>query len=52
MGAAKPARSGLPLRSTATSIFPHVGQAFAIERDTIEKKSGKQSHEVAYGITS
>jgi predicted transposase YbfD/YdcC len=32
--------------------FPHVGQAFAIERDTIEKKSGKQSHEVAYGITS
>jgi len=32
--------------------FPHVGQAFAIERDTIKKKSGKQSHEVAYGITS
>jgi len=32
--------------------FPHVGQAFAIERNTIEKKSGKQSHEVAYGITS
>ncbi len=32
--------------------FPHVGQAFAIERDTIEKKSGKPSHEVAYGITS
>jgi len=32
--------------------FPHVGQAFAIERDTSEKKSGKQSHEVAYGIAS
>jgi predicted transposase YbfD/YdcC len=32
--------------------FPHLGQAFAIERDTIEKKSGKHSHEVAYGITS
>ncbi len=32
--------------------FPHVGQAFAIERHTIEKKTGKQSHEVAYGITS
>ena len=32
--------------------FPHVGQAFAIERETIEKKSGKRSHEIAYGITS
>lgn len=32
--------------------FPHVGQAFAIERDTIEKKTGKRSHEIAYGITS
>ena len=32
--------------------FPHVAQAFAIERETIEKKSGKRSHEIAYGITS
>jgi len=32
--------------------FPHVGQAFAIERETIKKKSGKHSHEIAYGITS
>jgi predicted transposase YbfD/YdcC len=32
--------------------FPHLGQAFAIERDAIEKKSGRHSREVAYGITS
>jgi predicted transposase YbfD/YdcC len=32
--------------------FPHVGQAFAIERERIEKKSGKRSHEIAYGVTS
>ena len=32
--------------------FPHVGQAFAIERETIKKNSGKRSHEIAYGITS
>ncbi|MCA1853195.1 MAG: ISAs1 family transposase, partial [Beggiatoa sp.] len=32
--------------------FPHVGQAFVIERDTIEKKTGKRSQEIAYGITS
>jgi predicted transposase YbfD/YdcC len=32
--------------------FPHVGQAFLIERDTIDKKTGKCSHEIAYGITS
>ena len=32
--------------------FPHVGQAFIVERLTINKKSGKQSREVAYGITS
>jgi len=32
--------------------FPHVGQAFAIERHFIYKKSGKCSCEVAYGITS
>jgi len=32
--------------------FPHVGQVFAIERQTIVKKTGKCSFEVAYGITS
>ncbi|MGH8511303.1 MAG: ISAs1 family transposase [Gammaproteobacteria bacterium] len=32
--------------------FPHVAQAFVIERETIEKKTGKRSHEIAYGITS
>ena len=32
--------------------FPHVGQAFVIERQTMEKKSGKISREIAYGITS
>lgn len=32
--------------------FPHVGQAFVIERERIDKKTGKSSTEVAYGITS
>ena len=32
--------------------FPHVGQAFLIERESIEKKSGEYSHDIAYGITS
>ena len=32
--------------------FPHVGQAFVIERHCIYKKSGKSSCEVSYGITS
>jgi len=32
--------------------FPHVGQAFLIERHSIEKKSGRCSFEIAYGITS
>lgn len=32
--------------------FPHVGQAFLIERQVVEKKSGKSSREIAYGITS
>jgi len=32
--------------------FPHVGQAFAIERHCVEKKTGKRSCEIAYGITS
>jgi len=32
--------------------FPHVGQAFAIERETIKKNSGNRSVDLAYGITS
>jgi predicted transposase YbfD/YdcC len=32
--------------------FPHVGQAFMIERESIEKKTGEHSHEVVYGVTS
>jgi predicted transposase YbfD/YdcC len=32
--------------------FPHVGQVFAIKREFTDKKSGKYSCEIAYGITS
>jgi predicted transposase YbfD/YdcC len=32
--------------------FPHVAQAYVIERETIDKKTGKQTQETAYGITS
>jgi predicted transposase YbfD/YdcC len=32
--------------------FPYVGQVFMIERITINKKSGKDHSDVAYGITS
>jgi len=32
--------------------FPHVGQAFMIERESICKKTGKVSAEIIYGITS
>lgn len=32
--------------------FPHVGQAFLIERHCTEKKTGKTSLEIVYGITS
>jgi len=32
--------------------FPHVGQAFMIERQSIQKKTGRVSREVVYGITS
>jgi len=32
--------------------FPHVGQAFAIQRDRIHKKTGKSTSETAYGVTS
>lgn len=32
--------------------FPHVGQVFRIEREVIEKKTGRQSREIALGVTS
>ena len=32
--------------------FPHLGQAYVIERHCIEKRTGRQSSEIAYGITS
>lgn len=32
--------------------FPYVGQAFVIEKDAINKKTGKVSRELACGITS
>ena len=32
--------------------FPHVGQVFLIERESINKKTGAQSREIALGITS
>jgi predicted transposase YbfD/YdcC len=32
--------------------FPHVGQAFVVERHAHDKKSGASSVEIAYGITS
>jgi len=32
--------------------FPFVGQIFAIHRHTINKKSGKETNDIAYGLTS
>jgi len=32
--------------------FPYVAQAFRIERESINKKTGEQSQEIVYGITS
>jgi len=31
--------------------FPHLGQVFAIERQTSNKKTGKESTEMVYGVT-
>ena len=31
--------------------FQHVGQAFVIERERINKKTGERSHEIVYGAT-
>ena len=36
----------------ASLDFPHVGQVFLIERESINKKTGAQSREIALGITS
>ena len=32
--------------------FPHVQQAFMIERESIIKKTGKETQEIIYGVTS
>jgi len=32
--------------------FPHVGQVFVIERESIDKKTGDRTHEVVYGMIS
>ena len=32
--------------------FPHVGQAFVVQRESTDKKSDEYSCEIAYGITS
>ena len=32
--------------------FPHIGQVFMIERESMDKKTGAQSREMALGITS
>lgn len=32
--------------------FPHVGQVFKVERISINKKSGKESREIVFGLTS
>jgi predicted transposase YbfD/YdcC len=32
--------------------FPHLGQAFVIQRECTEKKTGQYSSDIAYGITS
>ncbi|MFQ5645200.1 MAG: ISAs1 family transposase [Thiogranum sp.] len=32
--------------------FPYVGQVFLVERITLNKKSGKESRDIAYGVTS
>jgi len=32
--------------------FPHLGQAFVIQRESTEKKTGESSSEITYGITS
>jgi predicted transposase YbfD/YdcC len=33
-------------------VFPHVQQAFVIERKSVQKSTGQISHDIVYGITS
>lgn len=35
-----------------TSTSPHVGQVFLVERESIKKKTGEYSREIALGVTS
>jgi hypothetical protein len=51
-GAWNPARFSPTTRLNGYLDFPCVGQALAIERQTIEKKTGKTSIETVYGLTS
>ena len=45
-------RIGCSTALNAYLDFPHVGQVFMIERESINKKTGAQSREIALGITS
>jgi len=45
-------RIGCSTALNAYLDFPHVGQVFLIERESIDKKTGVQSGEIALGITS
>ena len=47
-----PTRSGPPPNSTAISTFPMSAKPSLIERIPIDKKTGKSSRDIAYGITS
>jgi predicted transposase YbfD/YdcC len=40
-----------PLALNGYLEFPHVAQAFVIERDTVNKNTGKRSLDIAYCIT-
>ncbi|MCU7897131.1 MAG: hypothetical protein KZQ66_01070 [Candidatus Thiodiazotropha sp. (ex Lucinoma aequizonata)] len=45
-------RSWVTIKLNHYPDFPHVSQAFMIERESIDKKTGESSQEVVYGITS
>ena len=45
-------RIGCSTALNATLDFPHVGQVFLIERESIYKKTGAQTRDIALGITS
>jgi predicted transposase YbfD/YdcC len=44
-------RLGTPRALNGYLEFPHVAQAFVIERDTVNKNTGKRSLDIAYCIT-